>query len=238
MKQLTILSLLIFYSSFKPQTSWQTFLKNLPKANRPVLDYRGIPVRDQAKHAAIITYDVGTSDLQQCADALIRIRAEYLFSQQRMQEIAFHFTNGSYFTFKQFTEGIRPLIFRGLFIFTHTAETCNFTHEALRNYLNIVYTYANTVSLSKELKPADNFDIGTVIIHPGSPGHCTMIIDKKILKSYDTVYMLAEGYMPAQSIYILANPYEPKLTPWYHLKKGVISTSSYEFERYFLKKFE
>jgi hypothetical protein len=176
--------------------------------------------------------------LQQCADALIRIRAEYLFSQQRIQEIAFHFTNGSYFSFKEYTEGIRPLIIRGRFTFAQTAQSCNFTHESLRSYLNIVYTYANTESLCKELKSADNFDIGTVIIHPGSPGHCTMIIDRKILKPCDTVYMMAEGYIPAQSIYILANPYEPKLSPWYHLKKGIITTSSYEFNRYFLKKFE
>ena len=63
---------------------------------------------------------------------------------------------------------------------------------------------------------------GTVIIYPGNPGHCCMIIDAAVNAGTDTVFKIVEGYMPAQSIYILSNPYEPEWNPWYHLGKGDI----------------
>lgn len=221
-----------------PKDSWQNFLQHLPIANRPIVDYRGIPISNQEKHTAIITYDVGTSDLQQCADALIRIRSEYLFSLKRYQEIGFHFTSGGYYSWLQYSSGIRPIVKGNRLKFISTMPSSAFTHQELRKYLDIVYSYANTISLCKELMPTNHFEVGTVIIVPGSPGHCSLIIDEEIINQKDTVYKLAEGYMPAQSIYVLSNPFEPHLSPWYHIHKGTINTASFTFNNYYLKQFE
>ena len=70
-------------------TSWQQFLKTLPIANKPIVDYKGRLVKDQQKHVAIVEFDVGIKDLQQCADALIRLRAEFLFSQNEKTKLYF-----------------------------------------------------------------------------------------------------------------------------------------------------
>ena len=49
-------------------------------ANAPVLIYTGAQKWRQDVHAAVIDIDVGRRDLQQCADAIMRLRAEWLFA--------------------------------------------------------------------------------------------------------------------------------------------------------------
>ena len=57
--------------------SFGAFLRNLPLAapNTPVLSYRGDVIREvnHPNVAAVVAIDVGTRDLQQCADAVIRL---------------------------------------------------------------------------------------------------------------------------------------------------------------------
>jgi hypothetical protein len=138
--------------------SWQYFLQHLPVIDQPILDYAGKPIRYQQKHVGIIPYDVGSSDLQQCADALMRLRAEYLFQQKRFDAIGFHFVSGDYYTWNDYCKGLRPVA-KGSGIKFIQAAASGKTHESLRRYLDILYTYASTISLSKELKTADDFDI-------------------------------------------------------------------------------
>jgi hypothetical protein len=224
-------------STPQPSDSWQYFLQHLPIKEGPILDYRGNKLSNQAKHVAIINYDVGTTDLQQCADALMRLRAEYLFGQKRFSEIGFYFTSGDYYSWNAYCKGKRPIVHGNKVLFINS-ESSKYTHSSLRKYLDIVYTYAGTISLNKELKSANAFDVGTVVITPGSPGHCFIIIDKAKDKKGKDIFKLAEGYTPAQFIYILRNPDDEEINPWYRLDKGVIETSSYRFTNYNLKKFE
>lgn len=221
-----------------PENSWQYFLQHLPQQSGPIKDYSGKPIQNQAKHFAIINYDVGNKDLQQCADAIMRLRAEYLFSQKRFDEIGFHFLSGDFYSWKMYCKGIRPLIKGNNLKLISTGNSHAKTHECLRSYLDIVYMYANTISLCKELKTTDKFEVGTIIITPGSPGHTCIIVDETADSNGKKLYKLAEGYMPAQSIYVLSNPYDENINPWYRLHKGAIVTASYDFTDYQLKKFE
>lgn len=219
------------------EKSWLYFLQHLPIVDGPVLDYMGHPVAYQQKHTAIINYDVGTKDLQQCADALMRLRAEYLFQQQRYHEIEFHFVNGLLYKWDQYCEGIKVAP-KGSDIKLIKGSPSAYTHESLRKYLDVVYNYASTISLAKELIKANDFAAGTIIIHPGSPGHCFIIFDEAIDADGEKVFKLAEGYSPAQSIYVLSNLVEPEINPWYHLHAGIITTSSCKFTDYELRSFE
>lgn len=217
--------------------SWQYFLKHLPVVDSPVLDYRGRPVDYQEKQAGVIPFDVGKADLQQCADALMRLRAEYLFQQRRYNEIGFHFVSGDYYTWNDYCKGLRPVP-KGNGIQFITTSSAEKTHATLRKYLDIVYGYASTISLAKELKTTTAFETGTVVIYAGSPGHCFIIIDESENQQGEKVFKLAEGYTPAQSIYVLRNLNEKGINPWHRLNKGVIETASYRFTNYKLGKFE
>jgi hypothetical protein len=217
--------------------SWQHFLRHLPINQKPIVNYKGEILSDQTKNAGVIDYDIGLQDLQQCADAIMRLRAEYLFAQNKQDRIGFHFTSGHYYSWNDYCKGKRPKV-QGNRVQFYQTSSCNPTHPNLRRYLDIVYAYAGTISLAQELKDADNFSVGTIIITPGSPGHCTIIIDEAINEKGERLFKLAEGYTPAQSIYVVSNPYNKELNPWYRLEKGIIATSSYIFKNYQLKKFE
>jgi hypothetical protein len=216
-----------------PEGTWEAFLQNLPVVSQPVLDYRGNLVGEQQKSFGVIPYDVGNRDLQQCADALMRLRAEYLFKQKRYGEISFWFTSGHAYSFNSYCAGVRPVIRGSRISFTNGAA-CTLSAVALRRYLDIVYTYAGTISLYRDLKKTTVFKTGTIIITPGSPGHCCIIIDEAVNSKGEKLYKLAEGYTPAQSIYVLRNGDGP----WHQLKPGVIVTASYRFTNFELRSFE
>jgi hypothetical protein len=218
--------------------TWQHFLQHLPLRDGPIVDFHGKKISDQSKHVALVNYDVGTKDLQQCADALIRLRAEYLFAKQRFDEIGFHFTSGHYYTWNEYCKGKRPVVKGNNVAFIDVAP-CKRSHETLRKYLDIVYAYAGTISLYRNLKTIYDFRIGAIVITPGSPGHCCIIIDEAKTVEREKVYKLAEGYSPAQSIYVLKNPYDSGISPWYKLdKEGALYTASYQFTKYQLRCFE
>ena len=60
---------------------------------------------NQEAHLAVVDIDVGPRDLQQCADAIIRLRAEYLYAQQAPDRIRFSFTSGDSAPFSRWAEG-------------------------------------------------------------------------------------------------------------------------------------
>ncbi len=218
-------------------TTWQYFLQHLPAEKKEVVDFTGKKIDNQQKHFAVLPYDVGTRDLQQCADALIRLRAEYLFSRKRFKGINFLFTNGHWFSFSAYCAGLRPQLQNNQLVWQEK-QTAAFTHTSLRAYLDVVFSYAGTASLSKQLMKVNDFAVGTIIMKPGSPGHCMMIVDEVANQDGRRSFKLVEGFMPAQSIYILRNPDLVENSPWYVLKPGEIITSSYHFKKYLLLKFE
>lgn len=61
----------------------------------------------------------------------------------------------------------------------YTAGGKDYSYKTFRNYLNMVFTYAGTASLSKELLtiPYMSLQPGDVFIKGGSPGHAVIVVD-------------------------------------------------------------
>lgn len=218
--------------------SFGEFLQNirLKKDGSPILDYNQKPISNQSEHIAIIDLDVGTKDLQQCADAVIRLRAEYLFEQKKFDAISFHFTNGDSFSWNDYKNGIRPKLESTTKVSFKKVASEDASYESFRRYLDVIFMYAGTISLHKETKKVrKNSEIksGDIIVTPGSPGHAVIVVGRAINGKKDIVYLLAEGYTPAQSIHVLTNPYNGKINPWYELDVSKPSTTT---ARYLFKK--
>ena len=223
--------------------SFSSWLRHLPlkKGRPPVLLHNGRPKANQSAHAAVIDIDVGSRDLQQCADAVIRLRAEYLFSRARFGAIAFNFTSGDRAAWQRWAAGYRPRV-RGNTVTWTAAAPPNSSYASFRTYLDTVFTYAGTSSLSRELTPVrdpNRLQIGDVFIQGGFPGHAVIVLDLAThRRSGRKVFLLAQSYMPAQDIHLLRNLNDAHLSPWYALDfGGRLRTPEWSFRPSDLKRF-
>ncbi|MEL7567019.1 MAG: DUF4846 domain-containing protein [Dehalobacterium sp.] len=192
-------------------------------------------------YEAVVDLDIGSRDLQQCADAVIRLRAEYLFKEKRYRDIHFNFTSGFTAAYSKWRDGYRVTV-QGNFAGWVKTAAYSAKYQDFRKYLDTVFAYAGTLSLAKELVPvmSEDMQIGDVFIQGGSPGHCVIVVDMaENPQTGEKIFMLAQSYMPAQDIQILKNPDHADISPWYPLNFGdVLNTPEWAFEKEDLKRFK
>lgn len=199
-------------------SSFAAFLRktNL-KENTTVYLYNGKPKTNQTAQFALLDVSVGETDLQQCADAVMRLRAEHFFAKAAYSKIIFYDNDRTAYPF------LAP-----------------YTRAHFKKYLNRVFGMCGSASLSKQLKPVADFSEilpGDVIIRGGFPGHAVLVMDVAINNSGEKIYLLAQSYMPAQDIHVLKNPAKPGLSPWYKTSEpSVIHTPEYVFKTNELKR--
>jgi len=233
------------FTRIKPaDNSFGEYLQSLPlkKQGTKVLLFNGKIKTPEDVYDAVVDIDVGDKDLQQCADAVMRLRAEHLYSKGRYEDIHFNFTNGFNADYTKFAEGNRFKIKGNFVVWAKTANK-DYSYETFKKYLEIVYNYAGSASLSKELKPVKNLSeikIGDVFIQGGFPGHAVIVVDMaKSQKTGEKIFLLAQSYMPAQDIQILKNPENEELSPWYSNKiTETLVTPEWEFKKTDLKRFD
>jgi len=205
--------------------SFGDWLRHLPlkPADNGVSLHDGRPVADHGTVAAVVDIDVGRSDLQQCADAVMRLRAEYLFSRRLTGLIGFELYSGERYRFAAFAEGVTPVL-SGERIVWQSGPPQDSSHASLRRWLDTVYAFASTRSLAHELRPVappSDAAIGDVFVHPGSPGHALIIVDLAVdPASGRKLALLAQSSTPARDVHVLWNALDPRLGPWFELVEG------------------
>jgi len=223
--------------------TFQHWLRHLPlkKGRPPVYLFNGQKKGNQEAHVAVVEIEVGKRDLQQCADALIRLRAEYLYSVGEYDSIRFKFTSGHGAEFRKWIQGYRPVVNRNAVKWVRSAEEDS-SYANFRRYLNTLFIYAGTYSLSRELQRVRNMEemrIGDIFIQGGFPGHAAMVVDMaEDTATEEKLFLLAQSYMPAQDVYILNNPADSLISPWYNLGFGdSLYTPEWTFSKNQLKRF-
>lgn len=181
--------------------SFGYYLQQLPLQpdGSPVHLFDG-SLKERNVHYAVLRIDVGNRDLQQCADAIMRLRGEYLFARKQWDELGFRFVQDNQIHY---------------FKTTATEKS----YKQFRKWMDEVFTYANTRSLYEQLRPKAISDIeaGDVLIQTGNPyGHAVIVVDMVINRQTgDKLFLLAQSYMPAQEIHILRCP--GSSSAWYSL---------------------
>lgn len=204
-----------FTRTAAPPESFASFLRELPllAGNPDVLLFNGTAKRYQRGHLAVVDIDVGRNDLQQCADAVMRLIAEHRYA--RKEPVCFTATSGDPMPWERWRRGERVAPNPKKLEWTpHVAA--DGSHQSFRGYLDFVFTFAGTLSLSRDLTAvADSEPVqaGDVFIVGGSPGHAVLVVDVVSDAAGQQRFMLVQSYMPAQQIHVLTG----QDGPWYAL---------------------
>lgn len=203
--------------------SFAAFLRRLPllPPGTPVRLFNGQLKHRQDVHAAVVDLDVGTRDLQQCADAAMRLRAEFLYSLGRYDDIRFHPEPGQ----------------KRVLAYTGGDDRTRFSR-----YLLQVFSAAGSASLEAELpRRTGPVEPGDLLSQGGHPGHVVIVLD--VAEGAGRRYLLiGQSFMPAQQFHVVRNLQDAALSPWYDesaLDKGGVKTPEWApFLRSQVHKFE
>ncbi len=224
--------------------SIQAFVRKIQiEEENTVYLYDGKPKPDQHFCYEVLKIDVGNQNLQQCADAAMRIWAEFLYYKQDYEAIHFNFTSGDNADYISWREGYRYLL-NGNQVTRVKKEEYDDSYLNFRKYLDIVFMYAGSYSIDKELMQVDsveNIKISDVLIKGGSPGHVMIVMDiAKHEKTGEIIFLLAQSAIPAQSVHIVINEQDEYLSPWYSLDSlnPSIQIQEWTFTEKSLKRFE
>jgi len=213
-----------YYPTSLASNSFGEYLRNLPlkPIDASVHLFDGRIKANHQVYCSVVDQEIDPVDLQQCADAVMRLRGEYLFAQKKMDAIKFNFlSDGKPRYFKDYAKG-------------------DYSYKKFRAYMKYIFSYANTASLKKELTPVNdiqNIEVGDVFIQSGNPfGHAVIVVNLIENKQGEKKMMLAQSYMPAQETQILVNRNDNN-SPWFAVKTGNLLTPEWEFHSSDLRRF-
>jgi hypothetical protein len=211
-------------------SNFALFLRDLPlkKYGEHVRYYDGSRKNNDV-YDSVIDMPILKKNLIQCADAIIKIRAEFLYSQKMYAQIGFHITNGMFVPFEKFAQGYRVKVSGNKTSWIKKGMT-GYDRKLFDEYLEFIYTYAGTLSLLNDLKSVDldKIQAGDVIVKGGSPGHALLIADVCVnIKTGDRIILLVQSYMPSQEMQVLKS--FDALNPWYKVKSGEFITPEWTF---------
>lgn len=200
--------------------SYGAWLRTVPlKPGNPDIKLHSGVTRDyQDGHDAVLDLDVGTRDLQQCADAAIRLRAEWLWSRGRQANACFHYTEGTAIPFARWSKGDRPTV-SGNKVGWRNGGAKGSAYADYRAWLDNVFIYAGTQSVAAETKAVGKLlemQPGDVFVQGGSPGHAVTVGDVARAADGRVIFVLLQGHMPAQEVHVVRNPGNA-MSPWYQV---------------------
>lgn len=207
-----------------PKGSFGEFLRTLPlqPEGAPVVDYRGSRLHDDGRHpniVAVADIDVGERDLQHCADAIIRLHAEWRYGRGD-RDLVYRTVSGQPLSYRGYVAGDRAIVAGKNLVIKHAAAPRKDDHVLFRGWLDDVFSWAGTASLErdgKKVASASEMIPGDFFVMSGSPfGHAVIVLDIARDERGRMALLLGQSYMPAQSFQILARDG----SPWFVVEPG------------------
>lgn len=213
-----------------PPGSFAAWLRELPLAapGTPVKDWRGDEVYggDDEYVKAVIAIDVGRSNLQQSADVVVRLHAEWQWSLGRRDQEYVSATKDP-LPYARYAEGKRTLA-QGPHLYWVKQRDPNDVndYDAFRDFLDAAFLWINSPALRMQSEPvaADALMPGDFFVRRDKSGHTVVVLDVVTRANGERLALLGQGIAPAMNPHVLRpgrgtawfslRPPEPLLTPY------------------------
>jgi hypothetical protein len=216
----------ISHSNFKriksaPGTFAQ-WLRDLPTKppGSPVLNYRGLVYKrgDDTTVAAVIDWDIHGKRMEQCMDILIRLYAEFLWSDNRREELIFPLPGGYHLKWVEWLGGMRPY-FKGINVTMKKTARVDSSRTSFESYLSVIFAESHTQQFYHGYRSIDpkNLQIGDFVVKKGTKSHAVMIVDLVRDDSGEMMALIGHGDTPACQFYLLNYRNND---PWFPINLG------------------
>jgi hypothetical protein len=210
------------------------------KKSKTVYLYNGKLKSNQDAQYGVLNIDIGKKDLVQCADAAMKLRADYLFEKHLYDQIKFLTTSGNELSFENWLKGMRWKAHDAKLVSYNTNKEASNIKQEYDLFMELVFSYCGTYSLSKQLKAVNDsrsIQAGDVFVYGGFPGHAVTVMAVAKNEENKRIFLLSQGYMPAQDIHILKNYANDDQNPWYKVSDLYpLYTPQWQFEKGSLKR--
>lgn len=216
--------------------SFAEWLRGLPlaQAGTPVRNNSGEIVfsGDDDYVAAVVAIDVGVGDLQQSADVIVRLHAEWLWSTDKPDAISYRSASKLDMPFSRWAKGQRLLASGPNVFWVVTSKPREPNYNDFRQYIDAAMLWSNNISLAArathvvdpaQLTPGDFF------LQTHGKGHAALVLDVAQKPTGERVALLGRALQsPAQSLHVMRLGRE---TAWFSMRppKPVLTPRSDEF---------
>ncbi len=194
--------------------TFQHFLRTLrlKPEGAMVQFYDGKTKPNNNVYVSVVDLPISRQNVQMSSDSVIRLISEFLYKNGEYDKIAFH-ANKERLSFKDFAKD-------------------DFSRKNFEAYMDYAMEKISTPSFCTDLKHVSLKDIkiGDIFVQNTQPnGHAVIVVDLVENTKGEKLFLLAQGFQPAQEIQILANPSQDDISPWYALKEGELLTPEWRF---------
>lgn len=197
---------------------------------------------DSAPAVSVLDMDlINKSNLQEAANSVIRLYAEFLYKQGRFDDIAFNLLTTPAFRldFRTWSEGGR-LIEEGNSITwckehgehcKHRDVDTGTEYGVFKYYMQNVMLHSNISSLPSNMKSVsmNEVTVGDIIVYADSKIP-DIIVDMAENADGSKLLLIARGGNPASEIFIVRNESNSDLNPWHDMNKLLAGASFYRFK--------
>ena len=200
----------------KPHNEFAAFINNLPLKSDKLKArlYDGSEKINDYVYIGVIDLIQPKNNVQYNGNAIIRLRAEYLYRTKQFDRIDFKINpRQDLKSFKEFAQN-------------------DFSQKKFNEFIEyLLYNY-NPNTLHHHLKSVSlqEMQIGDIFVQRSqSRGHAAIVIDMATDEMGNKLFLLAQAFYPGQDIYIASNLDNEEINPWYVLKDGPILTPEWRF---------